>query len=219
MTTADGERSVLLVEGQDDKHAIYHLLQRHNVSCAEAPLARGRPIPEAPGSGKDALLNVIGLAVRSNTGRSAGFVFDANSRPTDRWRAVASRLRHVGVDVPDRIPADGFVGESREFSTRVGVWLMPDNRRTGSLEHFLTDLVDPDSRLLRYAQAATEEAEARGARFAAQDRQKALVHTWLAWQREPGLRYGTAIRAKYFRHDAPVAATFVDWYRRLYDEG
>lgn len=208
MTTADRERSVLLVEGKDDKHAICHLLQRHNVSCDEASLA---------GNGKDALLNLVGLYVRSNTGRSVGFVFDANSRPTDRWRAVASRLRDMGVDAPDHMPADGFVGESREFNTRVGVWLMPDNRRAGALEHFLTDLIDPDNPLLRYAKTATRKAKALGARFAEQDTQKALVHTWLAWQKEPGRPYGTAIHARYFRHDAPVAATFVDWHRQLYD--
>ena len=42
------------------------------------------------------------------------------------------------------------------------------------------------------------------------------MHVWLAWQRKPGLPYGTAIKARYFRDDTPVALAFVEWYRRVF---
>ena len=45
---------------------------------------------------------------------------------------------------------------------------------------------------------------------------KAEVHSWLAWQGEPGKPYGQAMMARYFQHDAAVAARFVAWFRRLY---
>ena len=108
------------------------------------------------------------------------------------------------------------MGESRDFKTRVGVWLMPDNQRSGALEDFLADLVDCGDQLLPHAREATNDARTLGADFRKRDTQKAMVHAWLAWQRDPGCPYGTAIRAHYFRHDTAVADSFVNWFQRLY---
>ena len=216
MTTSK-QRSVLLVEGIDDKSVVLHLLRRHNLGYRE----EGWPLPPLPipkaSDGVEGVLAVMDVSVRGNTGRSAGFVLDANSQPEGRWAAVASRLREVGVTVPDQVPEGGFVGSSTSFGTRVGVWIMPDNRRTGALEEFLADLVETGDPLFAHAKTATDNAVILGAEFAATATQKAVVHAWLAWQEEPGLRYGTAIRARYFRHDAPAARAFVAWFRRLYD--
>ena len=55
-----------------------------------------------------------------------------------------------------------------------------------------------------------------GAEFAPQDQIKATLHTWLAWQKEPGLPYGTAIKAKYFGNNSPVAMDFVSWFKILF---
>lgn len=214
MTGADREPSILLVEGTDDKHAIRHLLMQRGFGYGDEPPP---PLPILiPTEGIDGLLARIGVTVRSSTGRAAGFVMDTNDCPQDRWRDVASRLSEVGVDVDAEIPSAGFVGESRRYKTRVGVWLMPDNRRSGALEDFLADLVDSGDRLLSHAQKATGEAQTLGAKFREGDTQKAVIHAWLAWQRKPGLRYGTAIRARYFSHDTPAADSFVGWFRRLY---
>ncbi len=217
MTTTDTRRPVLFVEGKDDENAIRHLLRRHGLDYGDT--GSSTPLPElcVPGGGVDGVLDTIAIGVRSGTGGSTGFVLDANDEPIDRWKAVAFRLSQVGVVAPEKIPEYGFVGESPEYGTRVGVWLMPDNRETGALEEFLANLVDTGDPLLAHARAATDQAVALGAAFRAAHTRKAVVHAWLAWQREPGLRYGTAIRAKYFRHDAPVATTFVAWFRDLYD--
>ena len=46
----------------------------------------------------------------------------------------------IDLEVPKEVPR-GFVGGSRRLQARVGVWLMPDNRQEGTLEHFLDTLV------------------------------------------------------------------------------
>jgi hypothetical protein len=46
---------------------------------------------------------------------------------------------------------------------------------------------------------------------------KALIHTWLAWQEEPGTPLGLAIKRQYFAGDAPLAAEFVNWLKRLFE--
>jgi len=216
------ERSRLHVEGTDDVHVVKHLLLRHQIDC---PLERDpRPgcefapnAPEIRGAGDwNKVLDRIEPAVRLSNGRSVGFVLDADAGPRDRWRAVCGRLQGFGLDLPDRIPLGGFVHDVAEFGARVGVWLMPDNRREGAVEQFLADLVDDNDTLLPIATRSTEEAVESGAEFPEVDREKAVLHTWLAWRKEPGCPYGTAIKARYFRDDSPSALAFVDWYRRVF---
>lgn len=209
-------RSRLHVEGTDDSHAIRHLLIRHGIDYNQKPWPMEFPSVEDIG-GKSDLLDGIETAVRLSNNRSIGFVLDANSSLQDCWTAVSSRLRRVGVDAPDAIPREGFVGEAEAYRARVGVWLMPDNQRKGTLEIFLRSLVEDDDPLFPYAEESAEHAKELGAGFSANDADKAVLHTWLAWQEEPGLPYGTALRARFFRDDSPAAQAFVTWFRAVFN--
>ena len=140
MTLGSASGDAVYVEGRDD-HAIGQLLIRRGAD------------PEGllgfvNSGGKEGVLGAIRVSIGAGTGRSFGFVVDANDDLDATWRAVCSRLGSAGVDAPDQIPRDGFVGESSEFGARVGVWLMPDNRQTGALEDFLTDLIEVGDQLL-----------------------------------------------------------------------
>lgn len=46
---------------------------------------------------------------------------------------------------------------------------------------------------------------------------KAYIHTWLAWQKEPGKPMGQAITARYLDADALHARQLINWIRKLYD--
>ena len=46
---------------------------------------------------------------------------------------------------------------------------------------------------------------------------KARIHTWLAWQEEPGKPLGQAITKKFFDSSAPQAQQFIDWIRNLFE--
>lgn len=213
---ASEPRSRLHVEGLDDSHAIRHLLIRRGIDYDQKPWPVEFPRIEVVG-GKPDLLEGVETAVRLSTDRSIGFVLDANSSVQNSWNAVASHLREVGMEVPDLIPQEGFVGEVEAFRARVGVWLMPNNRRDGKLEDFLRDLVEEGDVLLPYAEKAAAHAKDElGAGFSANDADKAVLHTWLAWQEEPGLPYGTAMRARFFRDDSPAAQAFVTWFRAVF---
>ncbi|MXW21548.1 MAG: hypothetical protein F4Z95_12150 [Gammaproteobacteria bacterium] len=216
------ERSSLHVEGNDDAHAIRHLLRRHGIEC---PIKGGKSPtnalePHAPeircAGDKQAVLDAMQPAIQVSNGRSVGFVLDADAEPQDRWRSVCAQLSELGMKLPKDIPSEGFVDEAPVFRARVGVWLMPDNRQSGALEQFLQDLVDEQNALLPLAKTSTTNAKKKGASFPDVKRPKAVLHTWLAWQEKPGLPYGTAIRAKYFQHDSPAAQAFVGWYRNVF---
>lgn len=203
------------VEGKDDLHSMVQLLIRHGVDYDSKPWP-----PEFPkfvdSEGSESLLAGIPLAVKLSTDKTIGFVLDADSPVASRWEAVRGRLKEAEVDTPEAPPADGFIGKSSKWRARVGVWLMPDNQHPGTLETFLSELVATDDPLIDHAATATATAKQLGATFPEPDTKKATLHAWLAWQKEPGRPYGTAIRARYFGVDSPAAEQFVAWFKRLF---
>src|SRR5215470_9168404 len=133
------ERSKLRVEGRDDLHAIINLLRRQGIDYDPKPWPEAYPELESAES-IEKLLEGMEIAIRVGGGCVSGFVLDADSPLIHRWQAVRDRLIRVDVQpVPSAPPADGFIGESATFKTRVGVWLMPDNQQDGNLETFLRD--------------------------------------------------------------------------------
>lgn len=204
-----GSEWTLYVEGKDDENAIAHLLVRHGFppSIFDRIVASGD---------KSEVLQAIRVSVPAGTGKSLGFVLDANGDPRSTWQSAVSRLSSVSVGAPRAIPADGFVGESEEFGTRVGVWIMPDNRRSGALEDFLKDLIRQGDQLISHAEDSTGKAKTLGAEYGDSNTKKAVLHAWLAWQKTPGLPYGSAIRAHYLRVDSVAARRFVTWFGRLF---
>ena len=209
------EPLILRVEGKDDEHVIKNLLSRHNIDHAHVKIKWAEATDENAG-GRVKLLDGMRTEVRTSVGQSVGFILDADGAPEDRWSAVRNRLEGVGLALPLEIPVGGFVGESVSLRARVGVWLMPDNRRSGALEEFLRDLVNKDAALLQLAETSTTSAKERGATFPEAKRLKAILHTWLAWQQRPGVPYGLAITAKYFSHNSPAALAFVEWFRHVF---
>jgi hypothetical protein len=208
-------RPELRVEGRDDKWAIINLLICNGIDYDQRPWPSAYPeIRET--DGVDAMLDGMAVAVQLSTGRPIGFVLDADSPLIDRWAAVRAHLASVGVDTPVVPHEDGFVGRSIAYGTSVGVWLMPDNVANGDLEGFLNRLISDRDPVIGHARTATERARELGAQFAQSALQKAVMHSWLAWQEEPGLPYGTAVRAHYFRHDHALVQRFVAWFRLLY---
>ena len=210
------ERPLLHVEGKNDLHALAALLVKHGMPHDE----RQRPIefPEIKDAGNDtSVVSLIEIEVRLQAGRPVGFIVDADDSPTKRWDSIRSHLERVGVETPSNMDAEGFVGESSAYKTRVGDWLMPDNSRPGMIEDFLRSLVAAGNTLIGHADASTQTAKREhGARFIDVDQGKAVLACWLAWQEEPGKPYGTAVTAGFFQHDRPSAIAFITWFRRLY---
>lgn len=215
------ERSSLHVEGGDDAHTIKHLLRRHGCVCPikgeppSQPASKNAPVIVPSGSNTE-LLDGMEINVRFSSGRSVGFVLDADDVAKDRWCEVTERIGDVGLSLPSEIPVEGYVSATPDYKVRVGIWLMPDNRRPGALEVFLKNLVDSNDALLPIACDSTRHAKEQGARFPERRLDKAILRTWLAWQEEPGLPYGLAVSKHYFRHDTAVAVTFVEWFKRVF---
>ena len=213
MPPSPDSKNRLLVEGKDDSAVVRHLLMRHDVDWESDSPA----LPYIHDcEGLDALFASIQTSAK--TYHRLGLLVDVDVDATERWGRLRATLNAIGVNLPDAPEQDGTVVNGMFSGTRVGVWLMPDNRSQGRLEDFLGRLVAHDDACWPYAGEATERARELGAGFSETDQPKARIHTWLAWQERPGCPFGTAITACYFRHDSEEALRFVAWFRRLFLE-
>ncbi|MBI5914601.1 MAG: hypothetical protein HY842_04435 [Bacteroidetes bacterium] len=150
-----------------------------------------------------------------------GIVVDADEPgAAHRWETLKNILHEQFPDFDLSayiLSANGIVIEILPTLT-VGIWVMPDNNSTGYLEHFVAKLAPQEDELWRHTDATVEQLSREGfCKFSAIRKQKALVHTWLAWQKEPGKRIGASIQAGYLDANAPAADNFVNWIQRVFE--
>jgi hypothetical protein len=75
----------------------------------------------------------------------------------------------------------------------IGIWLMPDNSTPGALEQFARLLVPGSDKLWPEAETVVQHIKSIEQRFRMTYEMKATLHTWLAWQKEPGKPIGQAM--------------------------
>lgn len=92
---------------------------------------------------------------------------------------------------------------------------MPDNNADGMLEDFCRTLVDESK--MAFADECVDKAKQQGiATFIDNHRSKAVIHTFLAWQDEPGMPLGQAITARALDGSQATAQQFVGFLKRLF---
>ncbi len=175
----------------------------------------------ASGGGYDKAIALLKLAIYQSDLSNIGIIVDANDAgAAARWQAIRNILTDKYSE-ETLAQADGQVGpkviQEANLPT-LGVWIMPDNDGTGYLEHFLSGLVPPGEALWGHvntvvttlrAQPFNEISEAKSG--------KAMLHTWLAWKKEPGKPFGQALVAQYFDIHAPSVEPFLDWFKATFE--
>ena len=217
--------NLLLVEGKDEQHIFWSLLQQHDF-----PEVFGIFVPDhhPDAGGKDMIKEAFATRLKVGNQRRLGVVLDADEDLDARWRSLRDVLRKHGYstapDEPDPmgaiIPppdAPGVREDDTQFHPVVGIWLMPNNQLPGTLEDFLRWLVPPDDPDWTHAEGSVATLPSLIARDVNEAwLSKARLHTWLAWQEEPGKPFGTALTARYLRADAEAVQPLLSWLRRLF---
>lgn len=215
------KKLVLLVEGPDDAHTLYHLLNRH--------LGRSqvdKKINIESREGFETLRKSLRDDLQVPVLERLGIVVDADSDLDARWQSLRDRLTELGgQNVPDTPEPDGTIVEVKQSyrTIQVGVWLMPNNQLPGMLEDFLQFLLPTDDALWERAKTAVDEIPDDDLPFdlTGKDKvpwqKKAQLHTWLAWQKEPGRPLGQAITKSFLNPKAPLAHKLVDWVCKLFE--
>ncbi len=208
-------RPLLFVEGKTELRLLPYLLEANGIPWPkEDPPVLIKEMGGFENFWKD---RVIHTELKAAALDAVGLIFDADEPEDGRWKTVARHCQSFAPDLPDDPRVGGWITESTvEGGPRFGVWMMPDNQSRGYLETFLEVLV-PDQALWGYADEVVSGALERGARFDAKRRRdKARIHSWLAWQEEPGKQLHEAVAHRVLEPTSPHAAPFVDWFRRLF---
>ena len=140
--------------------------------------------------------------------KALGVILDANDAFDSRWSRVRERCKKVAAGFPDDLPTGGVIHVNSD-GLRIGVWIMPDNRSRGMLETFLSFLLVPErSSLWDFARESCDRASGIAGCYTAAHRDKAQVHTYLAWVEPPGLSLPYSILKRAFDARLPHAQEF-----------
>ncbi len=203
------EPRLLLVEGQDDFYVISAL-------CEVGKIPENFVIFDC-GSDEDVLNALNTLLLRSDLPEIIGVVIDADKPDVScRWQSIQDKLQNYPYVLPNEPERDGTIIEGVEDMPRLGFWLMPNNVDPGMLEDFCWQLA-PDNAIAFAEHCVTEAKEKLFATFRDVHQSKAVVHTYLAWQDEPGKPLGQSIKAKALTPEIEIAKTFTSWLQRLFD--
>ena len=203
-----GLPQILLVEGKNDLHVMLSLCAHHNLPETFEILDK---------EGVENVLETLEAEIAGQSKQRVGIIVDADTDLKARWAAISSILAKWGYLPPD-VPDENGTILPHDRKPTVGVWLMPDNRLPGELEDFIAFPV-PDKQgdsLWNHAAKALAILPDSPERFPDQDRSKAHIHTWLAWQREPGKPLGLAITARYLDANGPNAQRLMGWLKNLF---
>jgi hypothetical protein len=198
---------VLLVEGNNDAHVVAALCGVHKI-----PETFG--IYEC-GSDQGVLKRLNALIIRPNPPQVIGVMLDADLSIENRWTSIRTKLSHYSYIFPNRPDVGGTIVDGGSSLSKLGFWLMPDNQLPGMLEDFCAELAEPDS--LAFAQECVQQAsERKVVTFKDVHRSKAVIHTYLAWQDEPGSPLGQSITRQALRPNTDIALSFTQWLTHLF---
>lgn len=196
----------LLVEGNDDKHVIWAL-------CEKFQVAETFDVVDCEGVTN--LISQIPVRLKQSGVNTIGIIIDADTNILNRWETLKSVLGNYGFALSAEISANGFIIEVNGF--KIGVWIMPNNILNGMLEDFISFLVPEEDILIQTASNVLLEIENKGLnKYSAIHRSKALIHTWLAWQEDPGTPMGLAITKRYLTTDQNNCSQLIQWITNVF---
>jgi hypothetical protein len=194
----------LLVEGNDDLHVVKALCQRltipHNFDVIDC-------------KGIENILEQIPLLIKDSSIDTIGIMIDADTNLQARYDSVKNKLS--GFDFPKKLPENGLIIDNGE--QKIGVWIMPDNNTNGMLEDFISFLVPENDKLMPIAIETLQDIEKQDLDKYKPHQSKAKIHTWLAWQEEPGKPLGQSITNKALSTDNETCRKFADWLKNLFE--
>jgi hypothetical protein len=170
------------------------LLEGKNDCHVVMALCKAHQVPETfgiyeCGADTEVLKRLNALISRPNAPQVIGVMLDADSPSLEgRWASIKGKLNHYSYNLPKIPDQHGTIIKGIEDEPKLGFWLMPNNQDSDKLTTFQSLHLS-----------------------------KAIIHTYLAWQDEPGYPMGQAITKETLRPHTDIAINFTDWLRCLFN--
>jgi hypothetical protein len=222
MAKSDVYENVLLVEGDNDKRVIPEFIENNGIKWEVKPQEYIVKIKTK--NSKEKLLDqkTLKYELQASGLKALGIVVDADDNPQTRKQRIEQIYQSFGKKSNDNLSSDGLIFQLNS-GIKFGIWMMPDNDNQGMLETFLSYLIPQNNpnhnSLWQYVEEVVKEAGNLGATYKEVHLDKAKIHTWLAWQDEPGNQLHQAIKYKIFNSSHPKGQSFFSWFKQLYDLG
>ena len=196
----------LLVEGNDDLHVIMALCQKFKVP-------ENFEIIDCRGINN--IFKQIPIRLKQSGIETLGIIVDADIEIKSRWATLRTIFSKEGINLPENIPTDGLIFKADNLT--IGIWIMPNNNLNGMLEDFISLLVPTDDKLLPVAYQTLDVIEKEKLnKYISVHKSKALIHSWLSWQEDPGTPMGLAITKKFLTTEKDTCSTFVSWLTKTF---
>ena len=214
---------ILLVEGIDDKHVVWHICNN-----ASASFSADRKDEDMTVTLKDQE-NTFLISERGNRrqvidairqevevpGRQAvGVVIDADADLESYWKELTNVFSRTNVLLPPGPDPAGTIIPEQPVQPRIGIWIMPDNQSIGELENFVLQMIPGDDAALLEAQSFIDKIS-DGGKIPIEKTDKAKLYAWLSTRREPG-RMGAAIGDGDLEICGDLCQDFMKWLQRLF---
>lgn len=203
----------LFVEGNDDMHVVWSLCEKHKIP---------QNFEVVDSKSIEKVFNNLELFTneQASSVEAIGIVVDADLDLSKRWTKIKNILAKSGyLNCPDDLPKQGLIlNPTQAYKPIVGVWIMPDNNLNGMLEDFVALLADENDNVLSAVDSTLLTIEQNGInRYKAIHKAKARIHTFLAWQEDPGTPMGFAITKRYLNPNAETCTPFISWLNSLFN--
>jgi hypothetical protein len=230
---------VLLVEGKDDLNVIGHILLKNKIEVVtkERIWKVENKIDSIFIRDQEGVTNIqnnleVGIfeqlledfktELKQSELKILGIVVDANGNAQSRWKSLANKLKDLNYeDVPKNANPNGTILKNNKTGLPpIGVWLMPNNVDSGMLEDFVGLLIpNEQENLWKLAENTVSSIPDKERRFSKEPdhSSKAKIHTYLAWQKDPGKPFGVAIREKFLDVNAQNAGNLMNWLTELFE--
>ena len=201
-------KKVLLVEGKNDCHVVCALCKAHGL-----PESFGLYDCESNGG---VLKRLNALILQPDMPETIGVVLDADANiANSRWQQIQDKIKLHRYDFPKNPNPEGAILPANGDKPKLGIWLMPNNENPGMLEDFLMPLANKES--IAFAAESVKTAKEKGVTtFKDVDHSKAVLHTYLSWQDEPGKPLGQSITSNVLNPDTEIAHVFTSWLKNLF---
>ena len=175
-------------------------------------------------NGYDNVPRLISATLKTADLTNLGVIVDANEKgAANRLQAIKHRLSDYfrnEILAKINLQPGGIVVKEDDKPLTVGIWIMPDNQSNGYLEHFLESMLPPEGKKDLWGHVQTTLKDLQAQHFCEFEEiafQKAVIRTWLAWQKEPGLSYGTALSKGYFNPNVNTINPFLNWLANTFE--
>ncbi len=197
----------LLVEGNDDQHVIWALCKQFEVDEA---------FDVIDCEGIENLIDQIPVRLKQSNIDTIGIIIDADTDLQLRWYNLKQLFNVLGFVLPDNLPECGLILKELGKIT-IGVWIMPNNNLNGMLEDFIKFLVPPTDTLFPVIMENLNDIEGKQLnKYKLIHKSKAVIHSWLSVQEDPGSPMGLSITKRYLSTDDDTCRKLISWLSALY---